>query len=130
MATVEFKAIGNNEPLPAPRYLATLVGVEVRDGKSGPFLVWKFGIEAEGQETVLSINTGMDFIPHSRERLAAEALRGREYTHDEEVGIEALYGAGCELIVDLKKREDGTAYNSSERVLAVSQDASQENVAS
>jgi hypothetical protein len=125
-----FKAIGNNDPLPSARYEATLVGVEVRDGKNGQYLVWKFGIEAEGQETVINMNTAMDFIPHSRERLAAEALRGREYTHDEDVDIEALYGARCEVIVDIEKREDGTSYNSIERVLAVSQDASHENVAS
>jgi hypothetical protein len=125
-----FTAFGNNDPLPTSRYSATLVGVEVHEGKNGPYLVWKFGIEAEGQETVVNTNTGMDFTPHSRERLGAEALQGREYGHDEDVDVEALNGAGCEVIVDIKKRDDGTSFNLVERVLAVAQNVSSENVPS
>jgi len=63
-------------------------------------------------------------------RLAAEALQGREYGHDENVDVEAPNGAGCEVIVDIKKRDDGTSFNFIERVLAVGQDVSGENVPS
>jgi hypothetical protein len=124
--SLTFKAIGGS--VPPGEYRAVLACVEERTGSYGAYLLWKFGIQHDGQEAIVTARSSTTFSIGTKPRRFAEVLLGRAYADGEDIDLEALYGAACQVVVTIEEREDGSFTNLVERVLPLRQDKSADPV--
>lgn len=105
-------------------YPAALASIELREGTHGPFLVWKFDVEHDGTTVPVSLPSSTKFTSGANGRKYAEAMLGRHLADEEELDLEELYGAPCQVLVTIAKLDDGGTVNRIEKVLAVTPESS------
>ena len=105
-------------------YPAALASIELREGTHGPFLVWKFDVEVNGDKVPVSLPSSTKFTSGANGRKYAEALLGRHLADEEELDLEELYGAPCQVLVTIAKMDGGGTVNRIEKVLAAAPESS------
>jgi hypothetical protein len=100
-------------------YNATLERVEMRPGPNGDFLMWLFSVVADGVEVTIGRPTSTKFTVGSKAHQYVSALTGQQLKPEEEVDLEALYGAPCQVLVTVARLDgSGARVNRIESVLA------------
>jgi hypothetical protein len=123
-----FKATAGQAPLPPGLYAAVLESIEERESANGPYLMWKFTIDHDGRQEMVSAPTSMNCGPKAKARQYAEALLGRPMTPGEELEPVALYGAPCQVLLMAVSLDTGGIVNRIERVLSPTPDEADEDI--
>ena len=123
-----FKATEGQAPLPPGLYTATLESVDEREGRRGPYLLWRFTIDYEGQEVLVTGFTSTSCDPWDPARQYVEALLGRPMAANEEIDPEALFGLGCQVVLTVVPRDAGGTVNRVERVLPRLENGTDEDI--
>lgn len=125
---LKFRAEPSKALVKAGLYPATLASIELREGVHGPFLVWKFDVEANGDTVPVSLPSSTKFTSGANGRRYAEALLGRHLADEEELDLEELYGAPCQVLVTVAKLDGGGSVNRIEKVLTGTPESSNGDV--
>ena len=115
---LKFRATESKAVVRPGLYPATLANVEEREGVNGPFLMWFFNVAVDGIDAPLGTPTSVKFTSGAKARKYAELLLGRPLEDDEEIELESLYGASCQVLVTVAKLDGGGTVNRIEKVLA------------
>jgi hypothetical protein len=101
-------------------YPAALANVQVAEGVTGPYLVWRFEINTEGAEIVLPLPTSTKVGPGTAARRLIETLLGRRVTEDETIAVGMLQGAPCQILVTVVHRDGSGPANKIASVIPAS----------
>jgi hypothetical protein len=123
---MKFKTTKQEAQLKPGLYPAKFQMIDEKTGNYGPYLIWTFQLDKNG--THVSYLTSRSFLSNSKARKLVEALKGRPMKDGEEVDLDELFGAPCQLLIEIAELDDGGTVNRVERVLppASSEDADEE----
>jgi hypothetical protein len=120
---LRFTATNSQAPLPAGVYAATLEAIEERQGQNGPFLLWRFVVEAEGRTLGIGAPTSMKFSPTAKARQFTEVLLGRSLAPGEEIDLDTLLGRPCRVVLSVGELDEHSTVNRIETLLPAAQAA-------
>jgi len=93
--------------VPAGIYGGECRGFEERPGERGPYLLWTFAIQEDGQHVQLPAPTSNKLGPKSNAGRWLLALRGRGVRPGESLSSDSLVGLKCRLAVEVRDTDDG-----------------------
>src|SRR6266545_7004219 len=108
----KYKAVRDPDPYPAGRYQAHFLDYEPRDGNYGEYLVWTFKVYCNGEAQAITGITGSRFGTRSKEYQFVEVLQGKAPGDGEDIDLEKLRGAPCQVELNVKEGKNGGMFNS------------------
>jgi hypothetical protein len=113
-----FKAKQLTARLQPGLYPAHLASIEERDSEHGGYLLWKFDVPTDDEQSVaVSTVSSTKFGAQAKARKFVEALLGRTIKPGEEIEPAELCGEACQLVVSIETLSDGSTVNRIEQVL-------------
>jgi hypothetical protein len=106
-----YKAVRDPDPYPAGRYAAHFLDYEEREGNYGAYLIWSFKVYCNGESQDITGLTSAKFGTRSKEYQFVEALQGRSPGDGEDIDLEKLRGAPCQVELTVKESKNGGVFN-------------------
>jgi hypothetical protein len=102
-----YKAIKDPDALPEGTYAAHFLDYEERQGNYGPYLIWTFKVYCDDETQDVTGITNTRFGTRSKEYRFIEALQGRAPQDGEDIDLNVLRGAVCQVELDVRERKNG-----------------------